>query len=286
MDQRTDDIQQTIEETRHDIEETRASMNEKLELLEERVRDTLEETRTAVGDIVENVKGTVEETVGAVKETVDGAKSTVEDIVENVKETMDDTVTKVKRSFDLHYQVEQNPWLMVGGAVVVGSILGSLMNRGDEGYRYSAYSTDSMHNGNYVADTTSGTGPYSISGEEEGTATQANAVPSYHAQKQRSWGSALGQFQEEFDVVKGVVTSAVMGTVMKTLQEMIRQNLPNMASQFDEAMNRIGKKWGVKPNEDAPNNEPANETRQEQTAGGLYSSPMPLRSNEPYRQGR
>ena len=284
MDQRTDDIQQTIEETRHDIEETRASMNEKLELLEERVRDTLEETRTAVGDIVDNVKGTVEDTVGAVKETVDGAKSTVENIVENVKETMDDTVTKVKRSFDLRYQVEQNPWLMVGGAVVVGSILGSLMNR-DEGRRYSSYSTDSMHTGNYVADTTGGTGPYSISGEGDGTARQANVVPSYQApQKQGSWGSTLGQFQEEFDVVKGVVTSAVMGTVMKTLQEMIRQNLPSMASQFDEAMNRIGKKWGVKPNEHDPNNEPANGIRQEQPPGGTYYTPS--RSNEPYRQSR
>jgi len=285
MDQRTDDIQQTIEETRHDIEETRASMNEKLELLEERVRDTLEETRTAVGDIVDNVKGTVEETVDAVKETVDGAKSTVENIVENVKETMDDTVTKVKRSFDLRYQVEQNPWLMAGGAVVVGSILGSLINR-DEGRRYSSYSTDSMHTGNYVADTTGGTGPYSISGEGDSEASQANVVPSYQAQKQRSWGSALGQFQEEFDVVKGVVTSAVMGTVMKTLQEMIRQNIPSMASQFDEAMNRIGKKWGVKPNEHDPNHEPVNGIRQEQTPGGSYPLQMPSRSNEPYRQGR
>jgi ElaB/YqjD/DUF883 family membrane-anchored ribosome-binding protein len=285
MDQRTDDIQQTIEETRHDIEETRASMNEKLELLEERVRDTLEETRTAVGDIVDNVKGTVEETVGAVKETVDGAKSTVEDIVENVKETMDDTVTKVKRSFDLRYQVEQNPWLMVGGAVVVGSIVGSLLNRGDEDRRYYSYSGDSVHTGNYVADTTGGTGPYSISGEEDGTARQANVVPSYQApQKQSSWTGALGQFQEEFDVVKGVVTSAVMGTVMKTLQEMIRQNIPGIASQFDEAMDRIGKKWGVKPNEHDSNHEPANGIRQEQPPGGTYYTPS--RSNEPYRQGR
>jgi len=131
MDQGTDSLQQNIADTRHDIEETRASMNEKLELLEERVRDTLEETKTAVDDIVENVKGTVEVTVDAVKETVDGAKSTVENIVENVKDTMDDTVTKVKRSFDLRYQVEQHPWLMLGGSVIAGSVLASLLHRGN-----------------------------------------------------------------------------------------------------------------------------------------------------------
>ena len=98
------DFQQSM--TRQDIEEIRASMTEKLELLEERVRDTLEETKTAVGDIVESVKGTVDETVDAVKETVDIAKSSVENIVENVKGTMDDTATMVKQSFDLQYQVE------------------------------------------------------------------------------------------------------------------------------------------------------------------------------------
>jgi len=103
------------------MEETRASMTEKLELLEERVRETLEETKSAVEDIVENVKGTVDETVGVVKETVDGAKSTVEDIVENVKGTMDDTVTTVKHTFDLSYQANQHPWVFFGGAVLVGA---------------------------------------------------------------------------------------------------------------------------------------------------------------------
>jgi ElaB/YqjD/DUF883 family membrane-anchored ribosome-binding protein len=244
-------------------------MTEKLELLEERVRDTLDETRTAVGDIVENVKGTVEETVGAVKETVDGAKSTVEDIVENVKGTMDDTVTKVKQSFDLRYQVEQHPWLMVGGAVVAGGILASLINREDEA-RYYSYPVNPQHNGNYVADTTGGTGPYSISGEEEGTANQDNSASSYNTQKQRSWGSTLGQFQEEFDAVKGVITGAVMSTVVGTLQELIRQNIPSMASYFDKAAKQVAKKWGAEPTEQETQ-ESANRSGNTQPNTGSFS---------------
>ena len=47
------------------LEETRTSMTEKMELLEDRVRETVEGTRSAVEHIVDNVKGTVEETVGS-----------------------------------------------------------------------------------------------------------------------------------------------------------------------------------------------------------------------------
>ena len=258
MDQRTDDLQQNIAETRHDIEETRASMTEKLELLEERVRDTLEETKTAVDDIVENVKGTVDETVDAVRETVDGAKSTVENIVENVKETMDDTVTKVKQSFDLRYQVEQHPWLMLGGSVVAGSLLASFMHRGHETRRY-AYYADSRLNSGYEGDKTSsatgvytGTGLYTGNGEENATASQEPSNYT-HSRTQRGWGSTLGQLQEEFDIAKGVVTGAVISTVMGTLQEMIRQNIPSMTSYFDKAVSRVSKKWEVEPGESATN---------------------------------
>lgn len=257
MDQRTDDLQQNIAETRQDIEETRAAMSEKLELLEERVRDTLEETKIAVDDIVENVKGTVDETVDAVRETVDGAKSTVENIVENVKETMDDTVTKVKQSFDLRYQVEQHPWLMLGGSVVVGSLLASFMHRGHETQHYSYYA-DSRLNGGHEADNASatgvytGTGLYTGTGEENATASQEHATYT-HSRTQRGRGSPLGQFQEEFDIAKGVVTGVVMSTVMGTLQEMVRQNIPSIASHFDKAIHRVAKKWGVEPGESATN---------------------------------
>jgi len=254
MDERADDLQQSIAETRHDIEETRASMTEKLELLEERVRDTLEETKTAVGDIVENVKGTVDETVGAVKETVDGAKSTVEDIVENVKGTMDDTVTMVKQSFDLRYQVEQHPWLMLGGSVIAGSMLASFMDRGRD-TRRSPYRTYDDP-GQYVTDTTKGWKLYSVTGKENGVASEEHSV-SPAVPQQRSWTGMLGQFQEEFDVVKGAITGAVISTVTGTLQEMIRQNIPSMASNFDKAMKRIANKWGVEPKAASTNYEQA-----------------------------
>ena len=60
------------------------------------------------------------------KETVGEARSTVEGIVENVKDTMDDTVTRVKQSFNLQYQIDHHPWVMLSGSILAGYLLGGM----------------------------------------------------------------------------------------------------------------------------------------------------------------
>jgi ElaB/YqjD/DUF883 family membrane-anchored ribosome-binding protein len=243
MAERADDLQQNIEETRQDMEETRASMTEKLELLEERVRETLEDTKSAVDNIVENVKETVGETVGVVKETVEGAKSTVEDIVENVKGTMDETVTTVKQAFDLSYQVEQHPWLMVGGAVLLGKLLGGFLRREP---RTNGHSYDEEENGKsaYAAALSGNVGIYA---KDDGKSYSESPERSRFAQapEKSRWWSELGQFQEEVNVVKG----AVIGTVMGTMRELIRQSMPNVAPTLEKVLNSASRKLGVEPSE-------------------------------------
>lgn len=251
MAQRTDSIQQSIEETRQDIEQKRSAMTEKLEILEERVRETVEGAKSTVEDIIDNVKGTVDETVGAVKGTVDEAKSTVEGIVENVKDTMDDTVTVVKRSFDLRYQVEQRPWLMVGSAVFVGYMLGGLGSRRPSGPRLS-YAEE---NRSYGTDTTSGTGLYSMTGgsspEAQPSYTQPSDTqpsytpPSYARPERRGWWSSnvLGQFREEFDIIKGAMVTALMNN----LRDILKQNMPSIAPQLEKAVNSATAKLGAQP---------------------------------------
>jgi ElaB/YqjD/DUF883 family membrane-anchored ribosome-binding protein len=241
------------------MEETRASMTEKLELLEEKVRETLVETKSAVEDIVENVKGTVDETVDAVKETVDGAKSTVEDIVENVKGTMDDTVTTVKQTFDLSYQVNQHPWVLFGGAVLLGGFLGNLLQRQPQtnGYRYDK-GTDK--------DESYGAAFASQAKDFAQKAANNFAVPqpspsAQTAQQGNGWWSGLGQFQDEFNMVKGAVISTIMGTV----REMIRQNMPSVAPKLEKAIDSASQKLGAAPIEPSadPQHTNGNE-RQEQ----------------------
>jgi ElaB/YqjD/DUF883 family membrane-anchored ribosome-binding protein len=241
MAERADDLQQDIEEARHGIEETRASMTEKLELLEERVRETLEETKSAVEDIVENVKGTVDETVGAVRETVDGAKSTVEDIVENVKGTMDETVTTVKQAFDLSYQVDRHPWLMFGGAVLLGSVIGNLARSESRTYGYNHAEEIDENESMYAAGLAGGHSAYAD--EEKDDTERRNRSAHARTSPRREWLSGLGQFQDEFDIIKG----AIVGTIMGTLREMIRQNMPNVAPTLEKAINSASRKMGAEP---------------------------------------
>jgi hypothetical protein len=256
MDQRADDHQPTIEETGHDREETRASMSDKLALLEERVRDTVEETKTAMGDIVENVKGTVNETLGTVRETIDGTQSTVEHIVENVKGTMDETVTRVKQAFDIRSQVDQHPWLLLGASVVTGSFLASFLHRGRQ-ERSSSFHTAQRHDGLHVTDTTSSTGIDTVPSDENGPKSRGRSAPT-QTQKGQSWGGALELVYEEFGNV-------MKGTVIGTLREMIRQTLPSFIAPFDKMVTNVSKKLGTEPLEST--------ATREQTQGKGHTPP-------------
>lgn len=295
MEYTDEDLEQSIEETRQDIEDKRASMSEKLELLEERVRDTLEETRSTVEGIVENVKETVDETVDAVKETVEGARSTVDNFMENVKETMDDTATMVKKSFDLPYQVEQHPWVMLGGSVLVGYLLGSWMYRGSSyqrGYFDQEYASDD--------DTVLYTAPVrdgaSFDDLEESVDTRENREASNkyrapvksvsHAQP-RSWSNFLGPFQEEWDSLKGVA----LGTLMGTLRTMVRQHMPTVAPKLEQAINSASAKLGAEPidfpsaQDQSPDIHGHTQSRDSSTPGGQGSQASSPSGRSPGVQG-
>jgi len=96
MDQRRSDIGQDVK----DIVETRNAISQKLEMLEHRFHETVEETKT-----------------------------NVEDMVDRVKDAADDFVVRTKQTFDPTYHVDQRPWTMVGGAILVGYIIGTMGSR-------------------------------------------------------------------------------------------------------------------------------------------------------------
>lgn len=93
---RSDDIERVIEDTRRRMDATQSAMTEKLEMLEQQIR-----------------------------ETVDDAHSAVEDVVINVKETISDTADAIKRTFDISYQTERHPWVVFSASVLVGYLLGN-----------------------------------------------------------------------------------------------------------------------------------------------------------------
>jgi ElaB/YqjD/DUF883 family membrane-anchored ribosome-binding protein len=110
---------------RQQMTETRTALTEKLETLEE--------------EVASKVKGTTE----TVAETVETVKEAVEGTVNTVKETVESTVETVKETFDVNRQVERHPWMMFGGAVLLGFVGGRLLAR-------SGYSLTGGHEAPYA----------------------------------------------------------------------------------------------------------------------------------------
>jgi ElaB/YqjD/DUF883 family membrane-anchored ribosome-binding protein len=199
MAHRADDRQQDIDETCQDIEDTRSAITEKLDLLEERVR-----------------------------ETVKGAQSSVEEIVGTVKETVEETVNTVKRTLDVPYQVNQHPWLMLGGATLAGYLLG----------RWSGGSTSPAHFTNdpasAAADTTADT---SVSHAKQDCLPPADGELSIHPQLQQDMGSSvLAQVKDEIAMIKVAAAEALIST----LREMVKQAVPTMAPHIARARSQRG----------------------------------------------
>jgi ElaB/YqjD/DUF883 family membrane-anchored ribosome-binding protein len=93
-------------------------MTENMGRVEERVQKTVDGLRSTVHKAMEGFK--------QIQETVDGAKTAVDEMLESVKGTVNETVERAKPTADLLDYVQQNPWLLVGGAVLMGYILGTL----------------------------------------------------------------------------------------------------------------------------------------------------------------
>jgi hypothetical protein len=95
----------TLEMIRQQMTETKSHLSDKREHWEHQGSDTVQSTGTAVND-----------TVAAVQKTVDSVTGAVQGAVQSVSNAFD-----VRRQFDRH------PWLVLGGAVVVGYLAYELL---------------------------------------------------------------------------------------------------------------------------------------------------------------
>ena len=224
MAQRADDI-------RHNIEHTRAAMTEKVTTLEERVRETaagaqvsVQKIMEDVGGMVKDVRATVDTTLAAVRQGVAGTQASVGELVEHVKGTVGETVTTVQRTFDLSSQTEQHPWPMVGGAVLVGYMLG----RWGGGHPSIAGSTAEKR------------------ATEASRSGSSPALRASSARPQPQQGIVSGILEEYKDEIAGLKSVAV-GAVMSTLSEMFQQAMPPLAPHIKSAMTKMSAQLQASP---------------------------------------
>lgn len=237
---------------RHDIEDTRAAMTVKLAILEGRVLETVAGTQasvekimqdvggivTDVGGIVTDVKTTVDTTLVAVRQGAASTQASIDEIVEHVKGALVESIATVKRTFDVPVQVQQHPWPMVGGALLVGYLFG---RRG--GGRMSA------------AGSTRGT-PGSAAGVLAHDAFEApRPVPpiAAHASSARPQpqpgivSGVLDQLKHEMQHEITSLTSSAVGAVIHLLHEMFKPAIAPVASHSENAQTQPGGRPGDSP---------------------------------------
>jgi len=206
------------------IDQTRADLTEKLETLENQVKDTVQSALGTVSSARENVQ-----------DTIDQVSSSVQETVEQVTSTVQETVEQVKKTFDLDYQIQARPWVLVGGSVATGLLVGALVARGSRGLRHGGHA-------HYQAPPA----PYPPS---EGRAAPAyEAAGSYLAPRSEParpslFSTLFRQFEPELEKVKELAIGYAAGAV----RDLIKQSVPTLGEQIDEMMNDVTTKLGGRP---------------------------------------
>jgi ElaB/YqjD/DUF883 family membrane-anchored ribosome-binding protein len=103
--------EQESEMIRQQMQLRRAALDEKLETLENKLVQTVDDAREAVAETVQTVKEGVHDSMASVKDTVVASVATV------------------KETFDLERHVQRHPWPMFAGAVAAGFVAGCLLRR-------------------------------------------------------------------------------------------------------------------------------------------------------------
>lgn len=209
-------IQPDEKEIRHQMEETRTALTEKLETLENQVVETVQGATSAVNETVENIKDSVQETVSTVKDTVEGT-------VTAVKDTVSDSVETVKEYMDLRAWVEQYPWLMLGGSVGFGYMLGVIFPKAEP------FKTQELAR---VSD-----GPPRAHGPTRNGGHRRR----HEAPARPSW---LAEFAPELTKLKALALGALFGTA----REMISRSVPgHMGQQLSQIVDNVTAKIGGEP---------------------------------------
>ena len=243
---------------REKMEATRTDLSDKIEKLENKVMDTVQDATSTVNeavqsakDVVETVKETVEGTVESVQGTVDAVKGAASDAAEGVRETLSNAAESVRNAFDLPAQVDRHPWLMMGGAVAVGFVAGKLLD-------YAPEPDVAMHS---LAET-GGRLAESITT----TAGQAASAAGTAAATAENWlGTLEHMFGPELNKVKELALGALLGMV----RDAAVQAAPDtMRRQVGEIFDNFTSKLGGRPIE------------------GAVLGPRPAEEHEPNGPGR
>jgi hypothetical protein len=213
-------------------------MADEPEVIKQDIEETATDLKSKVEKLEEKVLGTVQGTTEAVSGTVEAVKDTVQETIQTVRETVQETVQTVKRTFDLRYQVDRHPWLMLTGSVVAGFATAKVV--GPWLFPADGYRLDGRYRYTPAASYATGTSETVRSRP----AAQAAAPPPRESSGPSVVSRLVGNLEPEIHKVKEMAIGALFGF----LRDMAKQALPqSLSGKVDEVMNSVTTKLGGEP---------------------------------------
>jgi len=217
--------------------QTRASLTEKMETLENKVLGTVSDTTGTVSNTMQLVGSTVRDTVqqlsSTVRDTAQQLGSTVSDTSRDVRATMHETVGSVRDALDMSRQMQEHPWVMLGGSVFAGYVGGRLLDSLEHGRLPSLPSLPPLP---AVAE--------QLLPQGSEVRERIESVPAPRRSGSSFLNALLDTFAPELDKLKRVALGAALGLVRDKLGESVP---PPMKENFTELMDRVTQKLGGEP---------------------------------------
>lgn len=235
---------------RQQISETRGALGEKLELLEEKVAETVQtatasvaEATASVAEATASVVESVQNATESVTETVGNVHEVVQGTVESVRSSVSGSIRAMKESLDLSRAMQRHPWSTLAGAVVVGFIGGKLMEKSADGKRFpgqaDGYGPGQSASGVWASPSTSlaqGMGYGSASTDVTSSVERREPAQTAQSASPRASQPRSGWASELKDALQGELGRFAVGASLGVLRELISQSVtPKMKHHVHES---------------------------------------------------
>lgn len=107
---------------KRDIDDTRSAMGEKIDMIANRIHNTIIGPKVAADNLVENLK--------EYRKALEGPPSATDNGDNAIHQAVAETIERLKATINVIEQVKRDPWIILATAVVMGYVIGNL-NRGD-----------------------------------------------------------------------------------------------------------------------------------------------------------
>jgi ElaB/YqjD/DUF883 family membrane-anchored ribosome-binding protein len=205
---------------RQQMGQTRSSLTEKLELLETKVFGTVHDTTGTISNTVQQVSSTVRDTVREVGAAV---QQTTGDVRASVRQAM----CSAREAVSVSRQVQEHPWLMLGGSVFAGYVGGLLLDNLQRGHLPSLPAA-----------------PERLLPQDSEVRERIESVPPARHTGSSFLRSLVDTFAPELDKLKRLAVGTALGLVRDKFGESVPTH---MRENFTELMDRVTVKLGGEP---------------------------------------